>query len=432
MYVKDVGIVYWASVQDSSYLAGGQQETLAVADMMLIDTVTIPGTGFRRRDNDRSTDGSLESSIGEVKGHIVLAEFIVFVTHLNKVFCYPTIFPVPALDIPQPIELTTFYPDVPSEQFSIRDLQGSFTRFAIFTDTGSVLMGSQGLLQAYRHVHSVQTHEAAPPLPHPIRISSSQPSSIVSMAFGDHHFHTLKSNGTIVSYGKELQGCGALGLSNNSTATLRGVAKFGRMGDAFLPEREGRTVWFEPLMENWLQNMKAKYKESEVRQQEALQTDNRASARKAIADYFEQKGAEWEKGVAKNDEMGAYFVLKVAAAGWHSAALVLIDDEVAEKARNAHKISRQPAPSPAPSVRSVDSREVVEAPWDQLSNTVCAIGAWFWEQGRRFLGLTQRDERREMGEDQAETKVEETEYTWEKEPFPRLRVENGTVVIDEA
>lgn len=147
MYVKDVGIVYWASVQDSSYIAGGQQETLAVADMMLIETVTIPGTGFRRMNNDRGVNGSLESRIGEVTAHIVLDEYILFTTHLNKVFCYPTTFPMPALDGPQPIELITFYPSDPSEHFSIRDLQGSFSRFAVFTDTGSVLMGSQSTLR---------------------------------------------------------------------------------------------------------------------------------------------------------------------------------------------------------------------------------------------------------------------------------------------
>ena len=48
MYVTGLGIVYWTSVQDSDLVRGGRRETLAINDTMLIETVTIPGTSYRR------------------------------------------------------------------------------------------------------------------------------------------------------------------------------------------------------------------------------------------------------------------------------------------------------------------------------------------------------------------------------------------------
>ena len=431
MYVRDVGIVYWKPVQESAFIAGGQQETLAVGDAMLLETVTIPGTGVRRK-NDRVRNKSPDAHIGEVTQHIVLSGYIVFITHINKVFCYPTIFPTLPPDQLQPVELTTFYPESPSEECSIRDLQGSFTKFAVFTRAGSVLMGSKSLLDAYYNTLTPST-SSLPQLPRPEIISSLQSSSVVSMAFGDHHFHALRSSGTITSYGKELEGCGALGLGNYDLALMRGVNRTADAPrDVHVGSDEGRTVFFEPLMQTWLDHLKCKMKYSESWRQ--LAASNGESCRRAVGDYVEQKGADWEKSVTKDEdtELGAYFVIKVASAGWHSAALVLMDASKAERVRDGYRISHPTVPSLAPSTQSGDSRETVESPFEQLSNTVDAIGSWFWEMGRRFLGLTQRDERRATVQDQAESAVDSVEYTWVKEPFPQLRLENGTVVVDES
>ena len=77
--MADIGIVYWDAHRDVDY-----EGDLMVA--LLIQTVTIPGTGYRRPRNSRSGSPTLESRIGEVLHHIVLEGYLVFTTDLNKVF----------------------------------------------------------------------------------------------------------------------------------------------------------------------------------------------------------------------------------------------------------------------------------------------------------------------------------------------------------
>lgn len=435
MYVKNVGIVYWTSVQDSDVVRGGRQEALAVADMMLIDSVTVPGTGYRRKKNERFVDDSLESRIGEVTNHVVLADYIVFTTDLNKVFCYPTIFPMHALNVPEPIELTTFYTAFPSETFKVRDLQGSFSRFAIFTHSGRVFTASLDLLHAFRDATRASSQEEPQTLPSPALVPSLQAQTIISLAFGDHHFLALHSNGSITSYGEEPSSCGALGLGDGFESRLRGVrGDPGHWGNCRLPEGEGRTVWFEPLMRKWLEYMWHDSRRDAGGEHNTILQAGNEGLRKACADHFEKEGAKWEETVTKEGEMGAYFVLKIAAAGWSSAALVLVDEEKAEQARKAHTIQPppRPPPSPAPSTQSVDSRglayEIIDSPGEQLINTIYTIYAYAWDFGRWFLGLTARDAGREaekLGK-KAEEKEERVEYTWSKDSFPRLELPDVT------
>lgn len=435
MYVNDVGIVYWTSVQDSDVVRGGRREALAVADMMLVDSVTIPGTGYLRKKNYGHVEDCLESRVGEVVNYVVLAEYIVFTTDLNKIFCYPTIYPMLALDIPEPIELTTFYSVSQFESFKIRDLQGSFARFAIFTYSGSVLTASHDLLHAFRNASISLSHDTSDPLPSPALVPSLQSQTIISLAFGDHHFHALHNNGIITSYGQEPQQCGALGLGSPHSSELRGVrCDRPSWGNGFLSDGEGRTVWFEPLMEIWLKDMQRKSTvENDGNEGGLMMHAGHAGVQEAYANYFEREGAKWEESVTKEGEIGAFFVLKVAAAGWHSAALVLVDNDKAEEAREAHTIRSSPArppPSPALSAQSTDSYEVIDSPGEQLANTVYAIYEWLWEMGRTFLGLTARDSAREAEErvKKREDMVDEVEYTWSKETFPRLRLLDGKVM----
>ena len=440
MYVPNVGIIYWASVRESDLVQGGQQEALQVHDAMLIESVTIPGTSYRRKRNERNAVDSLESHIGQVTNHVVLSGYIVFTTDLNKIFCYRTTFPMPALDIPEPIELSTFYNVIPDHPFIIRDIQGAFTRFAIFIESGNIITGTEEFLNQFHNASTSSTAESPIPLPAPDIIPSLQSKNIISLAFGDHHFHALHANGTITSYAQELQRCGALGLGSSDLAILRGVfVTRAGFGHGRLPDGEGRTVWFEPLMEQWLEDVYSKSEATEANEGRQMLLSGHEGARRAIADYLEYEGSKWEEGVTKDGEMGAYFTLKVAAAGWHSAALVLVDEEKAEKARQKHivKPSAQKSrdTSPAPSLQSDDSYEVIDSPGEQLVNAVYDIYEWLWEFCRWFLGLTQRDAAREVAKEQSKNDDrEETEdgaevvYTWSNDPFPRLRLPDGGVM----
>ena len=443
MYVTNVGIIYWASVRESDLVQGGQQETLQVHDAMLIESVTIPGTGYQRKRNERNVGDSLESRIGQVTNHVVLAGYIVFTTDLNRIFCYRTTFPMPALDVPEPIELSTFYNALPDLPFIIRDLQGAFTRFAIFTDSGNIITGTEEFLNQFHHASASSTADSPIPLPLPDVIPSLQSKNIISLAFGDHHFHALHANGTITSYAQELQRCGALGLGSSMNATVRGVlVTQAGFGNGRLPDGEGRTGWFEPLMEKWLEDVVSKSEDIEANERREMLLSGHEGVRKAIADYLEQEGSKWEEGVTKDGELGAYFTLKVAAAGWHSAALVLVDQEKAEKAREKHIVKGSPQKSrdssPALSLQSDDSYEVIDSPGEQLINAVYDIYEWLWKFCRWFLGLTQRDAAREVAEKQQKNgNGEEMDdgpeviYTWSNDPFPRLRLPDGEVMPGE-
>lgn len=455
MYVVGIGIIYWTSIRDSDIVRGGRQVNLEVNDTMLIETVTIPGTGYRRNKNDRNIEDTLESRIGQVTNHVVCSDHIIFTTDLNKVFCYRTTFPMPALDVPEPSELITFYDALPDQTFKIRDLQGAFTRFAVFTESGSVLTNSDELLNAYSDVPSASLTEPSAPLPPPTLIPSLQSGNIISLAFGDHHFHALHADGTITSYGQEPQRCGALGLGNRSHSLLRGVRARPGFGGGDLPDDEGRTVWFEPLMETWLSDTARSTEDNEeAKARRDMLNTGHPGAREAFANHFENEGAKWENDVTQDGEVGAYFVLKVAAAGWHSAALVLVDEEKAEAARENHIVRPKPPtqtntrdPSPAPSMQSTSSygeREYIESPFDQVADVLHAVYHFVWSTGRWFLGLTERDAAREAAaareQEQRRERVnsgEETEagerplYTWSQRPFARLRLPDGEVMPGE-
>ena len=414
MYVVDAGIVFWAPFQDSEVIPGFTQEVLAVADMMLVDSRTIPGTGYRRRQDPESALNALEVRIGEVTGHVVLAGYIVFVTHLHKVFCYPTTLPTSARSSSEtwePTELTTFYSTSPNGQFRIRELQGAYQNFAVLTQDGSVLTASTSLLDEFRIIRASSSEGESRTLPSPAMLPSLQGGTTISLAFGDHHFLSLQSNGTVKAYGGEPQRCGALGLGHRRAARWRGINWLD-----YLPKGEGRTVWFEDLMETWVKDITSKSSIPGNHRDEDI--------RKAYADYFEEEGAKWEGDLTQEGEMGAYHVLKVAAGGWSSAALVLVDEEKAAQAREAHVVRPKPdrrTTSSASSTLSDDSDEEVESPGEQLSNAVNGIYQCVRGLVRSFLGLTARDARRDADEKRdGRRETTEVEYVWSKQPFPIL------------
>ena len=409
MFVQDVGIVYWAPVRDSDFLHGGRQENLAVADALLIDTITIPGTGFRRKSSDCFSKDSLEARIGEVTNYVVLESQIVFTTDLNKVFSYPNTYPMPAIDMPEPVELTTFthFPSV-NKPLHILDLQGSFRDFAVFTASNQILTANRELLDYF---HDMQNSEeiSQPLFPCPTLLETPpQRPRIISLAFGDHHTHALHEDGTLTSWGSESQNCGALGLGDKGAQEVRGILD-NHAGNAHLPRHRAKTVWFEPLMECWLSDVYRKAEEMELL--DGLDT---------FGEYYEKEGARWEADiVSENGELGAYFVLKVAAGGWSSAALVLVDEEKAEQAREAHIIRPDVPPSESDSGAEY---EYGDSPFDMVEIALSSIVGWIRSTGRWFLGLTERDARRaaaiaaqSAGAFDEENRVK---YSWSENPVP--------------
>lgn len=401
----------------------------------------IPGTGYRRKRDDRDL-GTLESRVGEVTNHIVLEGYIVFTTDEDKIFCYQTsnTVSIQTGTIPagtsKPTELSTFYPDNPQSPLGIRDLQGSFRSFAVFTGSGSVLTASCTLLGS----HFDPRTESSSPLPSPDVIPGLQGKSVISIAFGDHHFLALHSYGVISSYGIECQSCGSLGLGGERISSLRGLRhpqrRFG--GDSTLKKGEGRSVWFEPMMSRWLQDMWNKMNDDEASERAKMIHDGHEGACDAVSEYFEREGRKWEDGITSECELGAYFVLKASAGGWSSAALVLVDEEKAEKARRKHIVV-----SNSNDYLAVDQMKEGTATNISRERAVDLLV----RAGRWFLGLWARDAAaatRRIAQGSTNSSFQQAgdwepypenraldKYTWSKQPFPRLRMADGKVMPGE-
>jgi SCF-associated factor 1 len=200
----------------------------------------------------------------------------------------------------------------------------------------------------------------------PINVPALQHSGVIALAFGDYHSHALHADGTITAYGVEPRRCGTLGLGSTADgARFRGLKTSHtplNRDEKLLPiaNRRGRRVWFEHEKREWLQWLEkwictptAVPHYPEVFN--LLDGDEKKQA--AFSEWIEQEGRHWSDGPrdetapqptstetttsgttaesesSRNDGLPAYFAISVAAAGWHTGALVLVDDEKAERTR---------------------------------------------------------------------------------------------------
>ena len=384
----------------------------------------MPGTSYQCREAKSSEDSSLDARIGEVTNHIVLDHYIVFITHKNKVFVYPA-----DIDssIAEPIELTTFSQLFPG--FQIEDIQGQMCNFGIFSSNGTVLLGNSNLLESFIRASQLTIQPHSKERLQPRILPALQNSSVISLAFGDYHFHALHSDGTISSYGTEPQCCGALGLEPRLLANLRGALPSINDRKVSLPlwNPDGRrTIWFEPEKTQWLKDLVEQAGgNSEAITAEEIMSRGGTEALHVWSEWFEREGRAWHFGPKATNssasespdaatDKGAYFALKITAAGWHSGALVLVDEEKAEHVRQ--KWLMPPKSDISKPERHVDGQS-------PLVQVVSEAGTWLYETGRWFLGLTERDAHQK--EDQETVGEQPPTYVWANDTLPRLRLPNG-------
>jgi SCF-associated factor 1 len=341
------GIVYWRvpggiaqegtdearTPPGSEDLAGSRIE-IQPSDgaRMSVKTIVIPGTGLRSNHQQSHED----DSIGEVLAYVVLEAYIVFITDLAKVFACRLVGEDDAKE--RSFELLGY--SAPERQ--LKDIQGSFRKFSVFTAAGEVLSGDQGYLDQLYDLRKptysdpdehVSLKQKADDIERPADIPALQNTGVISIAYGDYHFHALHSDGQITSYGHEPICCGALGLGEiDAGARFRGV-KYGGHNiwnrDArLLPVgyRFGREMWFSKSQQAWLKRLEDVIQPSESYPDHhpALAIlDEQEEKQAAYSQWVEQEGKAWEEGVGDEDGLRSYFAISVAAAGWHSAALVL-------------------------------------------------------------------------------------------------------------
>ena len=293
--------------------------------MLVLESVEVPKTGYRRprgRERESEDQSTLGEEVGEVLNYIILEHFVVFATDTGKVFC--GLFG-DKNRVDEVLELR----DLRSKNGTAVDVQGSFRRIAVFKD-GEVITADQEYLH---HCWDARGTDATFGGLH--RIPALQRNDVISVAFGDYHYLALHSNGKITSYGTELQACGALGLGEQGPqGKARGIAYDRFTGDGrLLPHAYtyGRQVWFDSRKQDWVrQIIQNAPNEDEEARARADVFESQASVQGEVSEWIEQEAREWDRDTG-DDGLGAYFALRVSAAGWHSGALMLVNDELAQK-----------------------------------------------------------------------------------------------------
>jgi SCF-associated factor 1 len=318
-FIHGVGIVVWDPVERDD-----EEES---TDTMLVMENEVPNTRYQRTKGSRGEseeEKALGEDVGAVLNYIILEHYVLFVTDIGKVFCGKF---GEKNRVDNILELRALR----SQAGSPLDVQGSFRRFAVFKNN-EVVTSDQSYLDACwndQRNNPEQTH-----LEGLHKIPALQNNDVISVAFGDYHYLALHSNGKITSFGKELQACGALGLGGepDDEGRARGIVydRFSHDG-SLLPHTSthGRQVWFDSNKKDWIKHIMKGGKDPEEANEriELFRAANEVQGE--VSEWLEQEGRAWDSRNKGDDDLGAYFALRVSAAGWHSGALVLVNDELA-------------------------------------------------------------------------------------------------------
>ncbi|KAM3423083.1 hypothetical protein BST61_g543 [Cercospora zeina] len=441
--INGSGIVLWEPLALES-------DSSAVADAVLVlETCAVPQTASHAEDED--------NSIGDVLNFIILEDTVVFNTTAGKVYAALIRWGSQSQSVSNPVELQLPMSKDETEDV-VNDVQGSFRSFAVFTKSGAVLTSTQDNIMPLL--------QGVPGAVHPFkRIPALQNQQVISLAFGDYHFHALHAPGYITSYGYEPQSCGALGIGGYGVpeSRLRGIRNQAIGGDGRLVPHaytEGRRIWFEEEKRKWAQFLTS----GGVDQQEAAERVRMAigsphvAAQGEVSEWIEQEARDWETKFGVRDEdddgLGAYFVLNVTAAGWHSGALVLVNEPMVERLRKAVEVPDH-AVTPE-EIKKTAPGETADGTQDSAQQDDGDQSASTWtdtvDYGRYFLGLapynvssstydpnapqlrhaptatrsTRARHQLPQRLDYGASPREGYHYIWADDHFPRLRLSDGT------
>jgi SCF-associated factor 1 len=330
-FLPGTGIVLW------KIIGSGTNEVTTQEDWVVVPRSSYQRPIGKRREPDEETR-IIGATVGEVTNYIVLEDFVVFVTDLKKVFAARIHWPSESGVIHDSFELQDLQALSPGDMTPcVTDVNGSFRTFAVFKDNGEVDIANQDYLSAYL---TRTFNDGTTILPPATIVPALQRTGVVQVAFGDYHYHALHSDGTISSYGHEPNGCGALGLGSGTdvgipTGVLRGIRYESWNKDGYLLPHayfRGRRIWFHPDQETWVQFLADGGRDPPESRERRAVISTAPSMQGEVSEWIEQMGSGWDKRteVREKDEdgLGAYFALSVAAAGWHSGALVLVNDEL--------------------------------------------------------------------------------------------------------
>jgi SCF-associated factor 1 len=398
-YVPERGILYWETVKNDH----GEEEL----DGLHVSERIIPGTATQYT----------EQGVITVTKHIALEGFVLWITSNSRIYACQ----VGGEDqnATEPNYDSFEVPGFSLEVREMKDLQGQFRTFGVFTSSGDVLAGNieylRRCVEAIRSdpsIHETGDWSAAGDLTasKPPDVPTLQQSGVIALAYGDHHYHALHSDGRISSHGVDSQCSGQLGLgAPNTGARFRGLHRNAMGRDATLmpiAERQGRHIWFEPEKKDWLDWLETTLKASGFNDNEnrpAVRSWDALDKAGMFSEWIEQEGRHWKDGphtaasLTPNDDrsieppsesttktdyddLEPYFALTIAAAGWHSGALVLVDEDKAHAIREKWVIHH-----------------------DDEDSGPSMPGSF-------------------------ESKGDDEEYVWKQEGFPRVQLPDGTVM----
>ncbi|KAJ9658395.1 hypothetical protein H2198_003679 [Neophaeococcomyces mojaviensis] len=356
-YVPELGIVYWSPLKNDQ----GDD----MLDAREVKEKIIPKTA-----RTFTTTGD----VVQVTAHILLEGFIVWITSSSEIW---------ACDIShqnqedtEPTSPAVRLPGYTDGADHLSDIKGSFRNFVVLTSSGRVLAGSTDYVKKcfaeardQMAKHPGEDIDSSDPTmwenlrdiisSRPRDLPALQHTGVISVQFGDWHYQALHSNGTITSHGHEIESCGALGLGDAfQGAKLRALYSTGPQGlrlDSKLrpvADLKGRQVWFEPEKLDWLKHLQAAAEKNLTEHpDEPYWNDilNDPAKQAMFSEWIEQEGRHWEDGPltfnasldqsikkmeldsSEDSHVGAYFALAIGAAGWHTGALVLVDEEKADR-----------------------------------------------------------------------------------------------------
>lgn len=438
-YITGTGIVTWDLPTHE------HQEDIELDTVIVQDWLTIPRTdyirpyGAEREPND--TTRKLGEEVGEVANWILLERHIVFCTDIGKVFATPLHWERESGFIFDSIELHELQSLSEEDNTpGVTDVQGSFRKFAVFKRNGEVLIANDEYLSAAcGQATGVRFDPQLPPV---VKIPAVQNSGVIQLAFGDYHYHALHSDGSITSYGTEPQCSGALGLggwvqevfgprpTGLSPEVMGGYLR-GLHVDRFNLDREllphayyrGRQIWFQPEKKKWLDYLAGGGADLEEAMARLEICSQNPSVRGQVSEWIEQQGRAWdhkpEVKQKNEDGLGAYFALSVAAAGWHSGALVLVNDDLVNAI--ADRVT-------------IDDPQSAHAGWGPAQRDIVGSTLSLVNQGlRSILGLPTGEENNAQYEAIPDPESPEAlirprqgkKYIWAETSFPRLMLQNN-------
>jgi SCF-associated factor 1 len=321
-YIQGVGIVVWDPVERD-------HDDESTDTMLVMQNAEVPRTGYQRPVGKRAEsegERALGQDVGALLNYIILEHYVVFVTDIGRVFCGKFGENNVVANI---LELRALR----NEAGTPLDVQGSFRRFAVFKNN-EVITSDQGYLD--NCWNDQRNNPEQIDISGLNKIPALQNNDVISVSFGDYHYLALHSNGKITSYGTELQACGALGLGSelDDEGHARGIVydRFSRDG-RLLPHSytRGRQVWFDSSKKDWINHIMNGGNDPEEAKErlELFRTSHNVQGE--VSEWLEQESRHLDKQTTGDDDLGAYFALRVSSAGWHSGALVLVNDDLANQ-----------------------------------------------------------------------------------------------------